>query len=233
MYRVKFVCTVMLLAGPFVFAQDQGKLKSGPKRGASMPGSFECMNVNGPAKGRPHCFVCTFGLNPSVLIFAKEPRNGKDQAFTDLLRKLDETAAEFSSRSFSVGVVIISPDARDSTNNPQPGSVAELNKDAEKGSAANKRIADQAKKLIDEAVKRGELHKRLTKRAAGFKNVLIGYVPEAPTGYDLNAKAEMTVIFYDRMKVIETFAYGPGAFAANNVKTIVDRVREELSQKKK
>src|ERR1019366_6642722 len=128
MYRAKFVCMLMLLGGSFLLAQDGGRLKSGPKPGASIPAPFECFNVNGPAKGRPHCFVCTFALNPSVLVFAKEPAAGKDEAFNDLLKQLDEAATEFSDRSFSVGVVIISPDARDSTNNPQAATVEELTK---------------------------------------------------------------------------------------------------------
>src|ERR1700730_14624007 len=71
----------LLLGGSLLIAQDG--LQSGPKKGAFMPKPFECYNVNGPAKGRPRCLVCKFGLNPAVLIFAKEPEDGKDQAFTD------------------------------------------------------------------------------------------------------------------------------------------------------
>src|SRR5689334_19039744 len=112
MHRATWVCLLMFLGASFLVAQDEAKVKSGPKAGASMPGPFECFNVNGAAKGRPHCFVCTFALNPAVLIFAKEPEAGKDEAFNDLLKQLDETATDFSDRSFSVGVVIISPDAR-------------------------------------------------------------------------------------------------------------------------
>ena len=79
-----------------------------------MPGPFECYNVNGPAKGRPRCLVCQFGQKPSVIVFAKEPADDKDAAFNDLLKKLDETVEAFTDRDFSVGVVILSPDARDS-----------------------------------------------------------------------------------------------------------------------
>ena len=43
-------------------------------------------------------------------------------------RRACPSAPLFSQRSFSVGVVIISPDARDSTNNPQAGSVGDLTK---------------------------------------------------------------------------------------------------------
>src|SRR5262245_36249394 len=110
--------TLLFIAATFLVAQEDGKLVSGPKAGALIPGSFESFNVNGPAKDRPHCLVCQFGLNPTVLIFAKEPAEGKDAAFTELVKKLDEMTTEFEDRNFSAGAVILSLDALDSTNNP-------------------------------------------------------------------------------------------------------------------
>ena len=101
---------VLLAAGSLLLAQDEDKLKPG----RPMPGAFECYNINGPAKGRPRCLVCEFGQRPSVIVFAREPADGKDAVFNDFLKKLDDTAAEFTDRDFSVGVVILSPDARDS-----------------------------------------------------------------------------------------------------------------------
>src|SRR5437762_8533240 len=157
----------MLLAGSLL-AQDA--FESGPKKGSLMPKPFECYNVNGPGKGRPHCLVCYFGLNPAMLIFAKEPAEGKDEAFNELLAKLDETVADFDERNFQVGVVILSPDARDSTNN------------------ANETKADA---IIEEAVKRDKLYERLSKRAEKLKHVIIGaydskgevVTADAPKGY--------------------------------------------------
>src|SRR5262245_22236818 len=101
-----------------LIAQDDQKLTSGPKAGSFVPAPFESLNINGAAKGRQRCLVCQFALSPTVLLFAKEPAEGKDDTFNDLVKKLDETAAEFEDRAFSVGVIIISPDARDSTTNP-------------------------------------------------------------------------------------------------------------------
>jgi hypothetical protein len=245
MVRTNLVCMVLMFAGlSFLLAQDEGKLKSGPKVGASMPGSFECVIVtkhdqkddekDKKKDNRRYCLVCKFGLNPSVLILAKEPAAGKDQAFTDLMKQLDDLVGEFAESSFSTGVVIVSPDARDSTNNPQAGSVKDLTQDVEKDSEeAVQRIREQAKKLNDEEVNRANLLKRLTKRTEGLKHVIVGFVPVVPKNYEINPKAELTVIFYERMKVIETYSYSPGAFDAKDVKTIVDRVREELLQKKK
>lgn len=232
MLRIHGICaTILLFGSSLLIAQDEGKLQSGPKVGAVIPKPFECINVNGkskvsfvePKKGdkadpgyyvpRPHCLICKFALSPAVVIFAKEPVEGKDEAFTDLLVKLDETCADFDERAFQVGVVILSPDARDSTNNVEE-------KDAEA--------------IIKEAVKRDELISRLKKRAEKLKHVVVCAHPaEGPKGYDINPKAEVTVLFYERMKVIENFAFAPGAMEAKDAKMIDDRIRAALPLRKK
>ena len=219
MFRAPSIGMLMLLlGGSLLNAQDA--VQSGPKKGAFMPKPFECYNVNGPAKGRPRCLVCKFGLNPAVLIFAKEPEDGKDEAFTDLLAKLDEAAADFEERSFQVGVVILSPDAHDSTNN-----AAEKDADA----------------IIKEATNREKLYERLGKRAEKLKHVIIGAFPadaavlreDPPKGYKLNPKAEMTVLFFERMKVIENYAFEAGALDAKQVEMMVIKIRDALPLKKK
>lgn len=215
-------------------AQEQDKVESGPKKGAFLPRPFECMHINGPAKPtfverkggdgfhimKQRCLVCNFALSPAVLIFAAEPVEGKDEAFTKLLASLDDLAATFQERNFQVGVVILSPDARDSTNNAK-----ETDADA----------------IIKEAVKREELVKRLLKRTEKLKHVIVGIYPsdgpvvreDPPKGFKLNPKAEMTVLFYERMKIIENFAYGPGTLDAKTVEAMVTRIREGLPLKKK
>src|SRR5262245_23382983 len=159
----QLLCTIaFLIPAAFLVAQGEGQLASGPKAGALIPGSFECFNVNGPAKDRPHCLVCQFALDPSVLIFAREPAEGKDAAFNELVKKLDEAATDFEDRKFAVGVVIISPDGRDSTNNADEKDV---------------------KKLIEETVKREKLTERLKKRAESLKLAIIGFMPEPPKAF--------------------------------------------------
>jgi hypothetical protein len=235
MARHSWIGMLALLVGcSFLVAQDEEKYQSGPKVGAFLPKPFECYNVNGPAKGRPECLVCKFALSPAVLVFSKEPAEGKDEAFTELLKQLDATAAEFvADRNFSVVVVILSPDARDSTNNAQAKSVNELTKDAEKNpEEVAKLLREQAKKLIEEAGKREKLLERLTKRAENLKHVIVAYLPEAPAEYKLNPKAEMTFLFYERMKVLDNYAFAPGTLDDKQVKTMVDRVREALPLKK-
>lgn len=200
-----FGLAVVLAASSLVLAQGEDKLKPG----AFLPGPFECYNVNGPAKGRPHCLVCDFALNPSVLIFAKEPAEGKDAGFTEFLKKLDEVAAENTGRSFSVGVVILSPDARDSTNSDKKDETGD--------------------ELAQEAVKRKELIERLDKRAKEFKHVIIAtHLPPGPAKYDLDKDAEMTVLFVDRVKIRNKWVYPPEKFEAKDADAIIKTLNAEL-----
>ena len=209
------VCSLVLtlLACSMLMGQDEEKFVSGPQKGSFLPAPFECLNINGPAKGRLHCLVCKFALNPAVLIFAKEPGEGKDEALNDLLKQLDDVAEEYEYRGFSVGVIFLSPNARDSTNNAQEEKPAEI---------------------IKETVKREELVNRLKPRAEKLKHVILAcYLPEGPKGYKLDAKADITVLFYERLKIIENYAFRPDALEAKDVEMIVKRVRETLPLRKK
>jgi hypothetical protein len=213
MLRYKLVPMVTLLvAATLLVAQDEGKLTSGPKAGALVPTPFESFNMNGPAKDRPHCLICQFGLSPTVLVFAKEPADGKDAPLTELAKKLDELTTEFEDRNFSAGIVIISPDGRDSTNN-----------------ASEK----EARNLIDEKVKRDKLYDRLKKRAEPLKNAILSFMPEPPKKFNINAKADVTVVYYERMKVVDNWAFGPDQMRAEDVDAIVKKVRDTVPRKKK
>ncbi len=202
----------LFLGAAFLVAQDDEKLVSGPKAGDFVPAPFESLNINGAAKGRQRCLVCQFALSPAVLVFAKEPAEGKDEAFNDLLKKLDDLTTEFEDRAFSVGVIILSPDARDSTTNPDE---------------------KEAKKIIDETVNRQKLVKRLEKRAEPLKHAIIGCVPEAPMKFNINPKADVTIIFYERMKISDKWAFAPEQLQGKEVDALVKKVRETLPLKKK
>jgi hypothetical protein len=187
-------------------AQDEEKAKSGPKEGTFVPAPFECYNVNGEAKGRMHCLVCEFALYPSVLVFVKEPAAGKDKSLNDLITQLDATAQEFRDRQFSVGAVFLSPDARDSTNS----------------------VENQSAKILEEAAAREKLVKRLEERVENLKLkqvVVASYLPPGPKGYDFDPKAEITVLFYERLKIIKNWSYQADKMQADDVAQIVTRIR--------
>lgn len=62
-----------------------------------MPGPFDAVNITGKnAKGRQHCLVCEYGLNPVVVVFAREPAAGQDGPLMSLLGKLDEEVSRYA-----------------------------------------------------------------------------------------------------------------------------------------
>lgn len=204
---------LVFLGYSLLAAQDDQKIASGPKKGEFVPAPFECYNMNGPAKGRLHCLVCKFALRPAVLIFAKEPAKGKGEALDDLLKQLDETAEEFQEREFSVGVVFLSPDARNSTNNADE---------------------EKAKEIIDETVKREALEARLKPRAEKLKHAIVAYyLADGPKGFNLNPKADVTILFYERLRIMENYAFGADALQDKDVKMIVKHVKDTLPLRKK
>lgn len=212
--RAKWIGLIPLVFGcSLLAAQDDAKPKF-------VPAPFECLNINGKAKGRPHCLICKFGLAPVVLVFTKEPEEGKDGPLNELLDQLGKLTAvtDFEEREFSVGVVFLSPDALDSSNNAGEEDV---------------------EKLVKEAVNRDKLIKRLEERAKPFKKdddaerVIVGaYKLEGPEKYKLDPKMEQTIYFYDRMKVVDTWSFEPGALDAKDVEKIVNRLREKVPLRK-
>ena len=216
MMRARFLGFLVLFAGgSLLLAQGEDKLKPGQP----MPGAFECYNVNGPAKGRPRCLVCQFGQRPSVIVFAKEPAEVKDTLF-NFLKKLDDTAAEFTDRDFSVGVVILSPDARDSAS---PTLTDEKDK---------KDLSPD--ELAKEAVNREKLIERLEKSAKDLKHVIVAtYLPPGPKAYELDKDAEVTVLFYERMKIRNKYVFAPEKFEAKDAEAIIKGLQESLPLKKK
>jgi hypothetical protein len=206
---------LVCLGCSLLVAQDAGEFASGPAKGKFIPKALNCYNVTGPSKGKYHCIVCDFGLTPSAIIFAKEPAKDKGAPLNDLLKQLDEIVDEFEYRGFSAAVIFLSPDARDSTNNTAVVKPADL---------------------IKEAVNRQELVKRIGERAETLKlkKVILGYyLPEGPEGFKLNPKADATVLFYERMKIHDVWAFPADGLQEKHVAQITKRIRDELTLRKK
>ena len=108
-----------LAVGGLVAQEDGEKIQSGPKVGEVLPGPFDAFNVNGKtAKGRQHCLVCDFGLSPVVMVFAREPAEGKDAPLATLLAKLDEAVGRHADDySLESCAIFLSPDGQNSTTN--------------------------------------------------------------------------------------------------------------------
>jgi hypothetical protein len=195
--------------------QDDKALKSGPQSGTVLPAPFDALNVSGKiAAGRQHCLVCQNGLSPAVLVFAREPAMGKDAALDALMKKLNTLAGKHEKLSLGAFVVFLSPDAR--------SSVTTQSKD------------DDIEKLLEEAKARNALLMRLKQRAEGLEHLVVACYPsEGPKGYDVNPKADVTVIFYHRLRVVANWAYPEGVMTDADVDAMLKRVEESLAPEKK
>jgi hypothetical protein len=180
-------------------------LKSGPQAGQLVPGSFAPFNLNGPiGKGRYHCLVCDYKLNPVVMVFARERADGKDKTVSDLLQRLDQALAKDQEGYLKSFVVYLSPAAA--------------------SSVTDAKITDPDR-LVAEAAARDALLDRLAARATKLKHVVVSTYPAAgPRGYNLNPKAEVTVILYVKHKVTNNFAFGEGALNEKGIDEILQAV---------
>jgi hypothetical protein len=202
---------IFLLAITAVQAGDA--VKSGPQPGEILPGSFAPFNINGEHKNKYHCLVCKYEVNPVVMVFAREPAEGKDQALTELLKKLDEAVGRHQKAYFGSFVVFLSPDA--------------------KSSATDSKAQDSGK-LVQEAKAREDLIARLQARAEKLKNVVVCCFPaEGPKDYKINEKAEVTVIFYNLFEVLANFAHKEGQLQTKDVEAILKKVDDTLDKAKK
>ncbi len=153
-----------------------------------MPRPFGCYNFNGTHKGKIHSFVVDYGLNPAVLVFAREPEDGKEApALNALLKRLEQATVDYKGKQLKAAVVFLSPDAQSSATNA-----------AEKDPA----------KLVEEAKKRDELYARIAKRAEDFKGVDVGvFGVDGPKDYKLRLNTDVCVVVYSKLKVIMSRAY--------------------------
>jgi hypothetical protein len=187
--------------------------KSGPQVGEIIPGSFAPFNINGKRKDSYHCLVCDYGVEPVVLVFAREPAEGKDEALNDLMKQMDDAVERNQDKFLRSFVVFLSPDA--------PAVSA----------GASEETAD---KLVKEATGRAALNARLQGRVEKLKNLVLAYFPdEGPKGYQISDQAEVTVLCYKGFKVDANFAFKAGELQPESVKNIIKTVEDKLGQTKR
>lgn len=193
-------------------AQEEKTVPKAGQAGSLLPGSFDCYNVTGKFKGRQHCLVTDFGLRPVVLIFARDMPEEKEGALPKLLSALDEALDKYQEQELRGCVVYLSPHAR--------------------SSATESKIEDPAK-LVEEARERDAMLKRLEAKADKLKNVIVAAYPaKGPPGYDIEPRDTITVIFYDRLKVVARHGYAEGQFRAQDADRIMQKVQEVIKKAK-
>lgn len=206
--RARYLWTgiVLVAVAGTLASQPADTLQSGPQPGSPLPGSFAPFNINGDGKERPRCLVTEFEHDPVVMIFAREPADGKDGPLMELIKKLDEAVAKHTEDSLHSFVVILSPDARSSTDSKEK---------------------DPAK-LVEEAMAREALIIRLQARAKDLKNVVLSCYHESPKGYKIHDKAHVTVIVYRKQMVLANYAFAEGQMTSADVNRIMADVGKRL-----
>jgi hypothetical protein len=104
--RWRVLLSLTLVAGLAVtssLAADDSGPKSGAREGQVLPGPFQVFALNGDHKGKYHCLVCEFELNPTALVFGRAP----DPEVGKLAKKLDETITRDQNAFLRGGVVFL------------------------------------------------------------------------------------------------------------------------------
>ncbi|MFN4257848.1 MAG: hypothetical protein ACK4RK_01015 [Gemmataceae bacterium] len=94
---------IALLGAATGHAQDRDP---GIQPGNVIPNSFHSFNINGERAGRHHCLVCANGLNPVVMIFARQIPE-PEQPLAHLLTKLEEAAHQYRDEELGVFIVFL------------------------------------------------------------------------------------------------------------------------------
>jgi hypothetical protein len=177
------------------------------KPGADLPGAFRPLNVaGGKFEGQFHCLVCEHGLNPGVLIFAQDPKTGdaKDP-LPRLLQQLDQYATENPRTRLRAFAVFHYPDL--------PNVVTE----------------DDVREGKEVAV--ADVRKRL-----GLQQMVLaldGLPALQKAGYDLDPKAQVVVVLYDRLKVLSVHSFADADALDKGIEKIMAEVTGKLAPVKK
>jgi hypothetical protein len=105
--RTALGATLLLAACGVALAAE---LRSGPQVGATVPGPFEPLNLNGPDAGDESCLYCRYGNIPVAMVFAPKPSEG----LSKLVREL-EAAAAAANKTGEVGACVIVTDTSAAT----------------------------------------------------------------------------------------------------------------------
>jgi hypothetical protein len=217
-----------------------GELSSGPPPGALLPRAFEALTLNGKVgKGRYHCLVCEFGLEPTVLVFAREHSEGHDKALDELLVQLDQLLGRAPYERLRAAVVFLSPAAR-RLGVPPPGkgpAASQKASGAEGGpqpaeektppeKLPHEKLLQEGEQLVREAREGRELLARLQPLAEQLKQVVVAVYPEeGPPGYQLAPQAEVTVLLYVKQQVTARFAFVAGGLTDKARAQVLEKVR--------
>jgi hypothetical protein len=200
---------------------DDESFKSGPPAGKELPGPIQAWMILGKRVNRYHCPVCEYGLNPAVLIFAREVEEA-DKPIGQLLKKIDAS-------------ITAHPDAR-------MGCTLVYLEDGGFREVVDNEAENLAKQLADAAKIRDEVQDKLLKLAADaeLKNVQMGlFAKEGPKNYELAEMAQYTILVCNRQQVLANYAFAADHLTEKDVDRIAGEVErlavrvEKLSRPRK
>jgi hypothetical protein len=92
-----------------VLADDRpADAKSGLKPGSNLPGIFLPYNATGVHRGRFHCLISDYGLEPVVMVVVRDLE--ASEALKDLLKQLDDRIAKNPAARLHAFVVFLTDD---------------------------------------------------------------------------------------------------------------------------
>jgi len=96
----RFAVVVFLIGG---FASAQAPWRSGPQPRDEILTAFRPLNINGEYANEPHCLVCENGLNPVVMIFARD----LSEPLLKLVTLLEAATAKHRTQNLGAFVVFL------------------------------------------------------------------------------------------------------------------------------
>jgi hypothetical protein len=209
--RNVLVCLLALAAAPAWSADEPKKLT----KDDSIPGSFQAWMVTGKHAGRYHSPTTAHGLNPVVLIFARD-LEGPDKPLFDLIKKLDQLAVQHPDARLGVCVVFLN----------DVGLREAIGRAGEEYRTKFREISP-AKQTLEEQI-------RSTAKEQGIQKVEFGLDTAAgPRGYGIEEQKQITVLFYRDHTVLDRQAFAKDKFTEADVNRIVGTVTKTVTDLEK
>jgi hypothetical protein len=158
--------------------------------------------------------VCEYGLRPTVAVFTHEaPEPGKPLA--NLLQKLDAATVKYHDQRLRSFAVFLSDNYR---TTDLRNFVVFPNEEAGKEEQDRKGVISNLEKFATEL---------------DLKNLVLCVGPSAgPEKYNINKDAEVTVLLYDKQKVVENYSLPKGRLNDRYINSILMSVDQLVGPKK-
>lgn len=168
---------VSVVVGSMVVGQEPAPGKSTGQVGQLIPGPFPCYNINGERAKKVHCLVVQNELNPVVAIFSTVVPQNADDPVGGLLAKVEDLIAKNKSAKLGAFAIFLTLEQDLLADKNSDAKIAQL-----EGMVTNLKL----KELI-----------------VGLEHPQA----KAVSNWGIGTKDVVTVVLYDRHKVIARYAF--------------------------